>query len=378
MTGELSRIRCGIYTRKSTDHRLDDETNSLVMQREICSAYIQSQRYKNWIEIPDCYDDGGHSGSGLERPALAQLMQDIEVGRIDTIVVYKIDRLTRSLADFVRLMELFDRRKIALVSVSQAFDTSDSMGRMILNILLTFAQFERELIAERIKDSIQTRKRHGKIHGGPVPLGYVRTDDGIEVDQAEAEIVQFIFDKYLEVRRYTPVITAVQEAGMRRSIKKTNKGEERGGTIVTGSQVYSILRNPAYIGEIRGRDKNYPARHKPIIERKTWEAAQILRAERKRRGPHPKRTEHFLAGLLWDDLGRHMKLEIYKTRKQRHAAYVSSNAAWSIKEFRRSYRCKAKELDTSVVAILSEFLGNRGKLRRALRELGVCTTHARY
>ena len=166
------RTRCAIYTRKSTNARLEHEVNSLTMQRETCAAYVASQRYRGWVDIGRLYDDGGHSGSGLERPALAALMHDIEAGEIDTVVVYKIDRLTRSLLDFVRLMEMFDRRNIALVSVSQAFDTSDSMGRMILNVLLTFSQFERELIAERVRDSIRTRKRHGRVHGGMAPFGY--------------------------------------------------------------------------------------------------------------------------------------------------------------------------------------------------------------
>ena len=194
--------RCAIYTRKSTNQRLEHDVNSLVTQREISSAYVKSQQYKGWVELPNRYDDGGHSGSGMDRPALSQLMQDIEAGEIDVVVVYKIDRLTRSLADFVRMIEIFDRRNIALVSISQAFDTSDSMGRMILNVLLTFSQFERELIAERVRDSIRTRKRHGKMHGGLPPFGYVATPEGLKVDEPEAEIVRFIFDEFLRTRRY--------------------------------------------------------------------------------------------------------------------------------------------------------------------------------
>ena len=177
--------RCAIYTRKSTNHLLERDVNSLTTQREICSAYVTSQQYRGWIELPHGYDDGGHSGSRLERPALSNLMRDIEAGSVDTVVIYKIDRLTRSLLDFVRLIEIFDRRGVALVSVSQAFDTSDSMGRMILNVLLTFSQFERELIAERVRDSIRTRKRHGKVHGGLPPFGYVATEDGLEIDESD-------------------------------------------------------------------------------------------------------------------------------------------------------------------------------------------------
>ena len=191
--------RCAIYTRKSTNIRLELEFNSLTTQHEICSAYVASQRYRGWIELDRRYDDGGHSGSGLERPALAVLMHDIEAGEVDTVVVYKIDRLTRSLLDFVRLIEIFDRRGVGLVSVSQAFDTSDSMGRMILNVLLTFSQFERELIAERVRDSIRTRKRHGRVHGGLAPFGYDYRVGVLVVVEAEAENVRFIYRTFLRL-----------------------------------------------------------------------------------------------------------------------------------------------------------------------------------
>lgn len=216
--------RCAIYTRKSTNRLLDRDVNSLTTQREICGAYVKSQQYRGWLELPRHYDDGGHSGSGLDRPALAALMHDIEAGDVDTVVVYKIDRLTRSLIDFVRLVEIFDQRGIALVSVSQAFDTSDSMGRMILNVLLTFSQFERELIAERVRDSIRMRKRHGKVHGGLPPFGYIATDEGLEVEDAEAKIVRFIFDEFLRTKRYTAVMTAVRQAGFCSSVKVSRRG----------------------------------------------------------------------------------------------------------------------------------------------------------
>ncbi|PCG07399.1 hypothetical protein COA17_18575 [Sphingomonas ginsenosidimutans] len=223
--------RCAIYTRKSTNSRLDHEVNSLTTQHEICSAYVASQRYRGWTALPRSYDDGGHSGSGLERPALAALMHDIEAGEIDTVVVYKIDRLTRSLLDFVRLIEIFDRRSIGLVSVSQAFDTTDSMGRMILNVLLTFSQFERELIAERVRDSIRTRKRHGRIHGGLAPFGYEYRDGELEVVEAEAEIVGFIYAAFLRHGTYTAAMTAVREAGFCSSFKTARNGTLGSGLI---------------------------------------------------------------------------------------------------------------------------------------------------
>jgi site-specific DNA recombinase len=363
--------RCAIYTRKSTTHRLEHDVNSLVTQREISSAYIKSQQYKGWVELPQHYDDGGHSGSGLERPALAQLMQDIEAGLVDAVVVYKIDRLTRSLLDFVRLIEMFDRQSITLVSISQAFDTSDSMGRMILNVLLTFSQFERELIAERVRDSIRTRKRHGRIHGGLPPFGYVAGTDGIHIDDAEAEIVRFIFAEFLRTRRYTSVMNAVRAAGYCSTVKLSRRGVPRGGTLMSPGTVYSILRNPIYVGQIRGHNTTYEGVHEPLISEETWKAAQALSEERKKRSPHAKETHHFLAGLLWDDLGRHMLLDLNWQRGRTYCAYVSSNAAWSQIEYRRAYRCNADHLDRTVLAAVCEFLSDRGKFRAALKSLGL-------
>lgn len=363
--------RCAIYTRKSTTRGLAHDVNSLVTQREICSAYIKSQQYKGWVELPQHYDDGGHSGSGLERPALSRLMQDIEAGKVDAVVVYKIDRLTRSLLDFVRLVEMFDRQSITLVSISQAFDTSDSMGRMILNVLLTFSQFERELIAERVRDSIRTRKRHGRIHGGLPPFGYVAEKEGLRVDQAEASIVRFIFAEFLRTRRYTSVMTAVREAGYCSSVKLSRGGLARGGTPMSPGTVYGILRNPIYVGQIRGHGTTYQGVHEPLIGQEIWAAAQALSEERKKHSPHAKETHHFLAGLLWDDLGRHMLLDLNWQRGRTYCAYVSSNAAWSQVEFRRAYRCNADNLDRTVLAAVGDFLSDRGKLRAAFKGLGL-------
>ncbi|WP_374597894.1 recombinase family protein [Sphingosinicella sp.] len=363
--------RCAIYTRKSTNKRLEHDVNSLVTQREISSAYIKSQQYKGWVELPYRYDDGGHSGSGLERPALARLMQDIEAGEIDMVVVYKIDRLTRSLADFVRLIEIFDRRNIALVSISQAFDTSDSMGRMILNVLLTFSQFERELIAERVRDSIRTRKRHGKMHGGLPPFGYIATPDGLKIDNSEAEIVKFIFDEFLRTKRYTQVMTTVRERGLCSSVKYSPRGQPRGGTPISPSTVYGIVQNPMYVGEIRGHDRTYPGKHEPLIAREIWDEAQQICQERKKRKPNNRDTDHFLAGLLWDDLGRHMRLDLNWHCGKSYKTYVSSNAIWSQKQFLRQYRSNADELDAVVLASVAELLSDRIKLRMALRCLGL-------
>lgn len=368
---DFSHRRCAIYTRKSTNRLLEHEVNSLVTQREICAAYVRSQGYRGWFELPETYDDGGHSGSGLERPALARLMTDVEDGLVDTVIVYKIDRLTRSLFDFVRLIEVFDRRSVSLVSVSQAFDTADSMGRMILNVLLTFSQFERELIAERVRDSIRTRKRHGKVHGGLPPFGYVATPKGLVVDAHEAGIVRFAFAEFLRTRRYTAVMKAVRDAGMCSSVKYSSRGVPRGGRAMSPGTVYGILRNPIYVGEIRGHDRNYAGEHEALIDRATWDAAQAIGDERRKRPPGAKDTHHFLAGLLWDELGRHMLLDLNWHRGKTYCAYASSNAMWSQKEYRRAYRANADELEKLVVASTCDFLSDRGRLRKALKGLGL-------
>ncbi len=363
--------RCAIYTRKSTNSRLELEVNSLTTQHEICSAYVASQRYRGWTQLDQRYDDGGHSGSGLERPALAALMHDIEAGEIDIVVVYKIDRLTRSLLDFVRLVEIFDRRSVGLTSVSQAFDTADSMGRMILNVLLTFSQFERELIAERVRDSIRTRKRHGRVHGGLAPFGYDYRDGELQIVEEEAEIVRFIFAKFLDLGTYTAVMTAVREAGMRSSPKSTRSGAVRGGRQMSPGSVYNILRNPIYVGEIRGHGRTWPGRHTPIIGRSTWERACVLAESRARKFPGPLGTEHFLAGILWDDLGRHMLLHLSWMNGHPYHSYVSSNAMWSQAEYLRAYRTRADRLDCLALATLSAFLEERGRLRAALGTHGL-------
>ena len=362
--------RCAIYTRKSTNHLLERDVNSLDIQREICGAYIKSQQYRGWLELPKRYDDANQSGSGLERPALIELMKDIEAGEVDAVVVYKIDRLTRSLFDFVRLVEIFNQHGTTLNSITQAFDTSDSMGRMILNILLTFSQFERELIAERVRDSIRMRKRLGKVHGGLPPFGYVMTQNILRVDEHEAEIVRFIFREFIRTRCYSSVMRTVRDAGLSSSVKYSKHGNVRGGRPISPGSVYSILCNPVYVGEIRGHDGTYPGQHEPIISRETWEAAKLITAERRKKEPLSKHTNHFLAGLLEDDLGRNMLLTI-DSKRGRDFYYASRNAAWSQSEYRRAYRSHASRLEGLILASVSEFLCDRGKLRQALKTLGL-------
>lgn len=371
MESDTVAVRCAIYTRKSTGNRLESAVNSLTTQREVCSAYIRSQEYKAWVELPDRYDDGGQTGSNLERPALAALMGDIEKGKIDTVVVYKIDRLTRSLVDFVRLVDLFEQRKITLVSISQAFDTSDSMGRMVLNILLTFSQFEREMIGERVRESLRARKRHGKIHGGMPPFGYRVENDTLIVDEHEASIVRFIFDEFIKTERYNAVQNAIDKNGFVSSIKHLRKGGKRGGTPVSSSVVYAVLRNPIYIGEIRGHDGNHAGHHEALIPRDVWEKAQRIAQTRLRPKPNSKGTGHFLASLLRDELGRTMYLDIQRPSGQVHTYYSSTDASWTRQRHIKAYRTHAGRFDKLIKAALADFLCDRVRLRDALKELGL-------
>lgn len=371
MSNDSPVKRCAIYTRKSTTNRLDAEMNSLETQREVCSAYVTSQKYKSWVELPKRYDDGGRSGSDLDRPALADLMEDIEQGKIDIVVVYKIDRLTRSLVDFVRLVDLFEQRFITLVSISQAFDTSDSMGRMVLNILLTFSQFEREMIGERVRDSLRARKRHGKIHGGKPPLGYRVVDDALVIDDHEAKIVRFIFAEFLRTERYLAVQRAVEHRGFVSSVKPLRKGGTRGGVPISPAIVHSVLQNPVYVGEIRGHDGNYRGQHVPIIAREIWTAAEKLTRARKKPEPHAKDTAHFLAGLLHDELGRRMYLDVQRKAGKTFTFYASVDAQWSRNQYLRAYRCHAARFDALILATLCELLSDRTRLRGALKLLGI-------
>lgn len=363
--------RCAIYARKSTSQRLDLEINSIETQRDICAAYIKSQRYKGWVELPQRYDDGGHSGSGLDRPALSRLMQDIEAGEVDLVILYKVDRLTRSLNDFVRLIEIFDRHGVSFVSISQAFDTSDSMGRMILNVLLTFSQFERELNADRVRDSVRARKRHGKWPGGMAPFGYELDGTRLRVLEEEAAIVRFVFAEFLRTGTYIATSRAAEAAGLYTTVKYTKTGKRRGGLPLTSGLIHCILRNPIYVGEIRGDGETYLGEHEPIISRQTWEAAEALSATRIKPVPHRKQTNHFLAGLLWDDLGRHMLLHADHWGERRYFSYMSSNAYWSQRHRLKAYRAGAERLDQLVIASVADFLGDRRRLRSAMKDLGV-------
>src|SRR6266581_6983631 len=274
-TVERKVFRCAIYTRKSTEHNLDLAFNSLDAQREACEAYIKSQTPEGWRLVPDHYDDGAFSGASLDRPAVQKLLADIHARQIDTVVVYKVDRLTRSLADFAKLIELFDSHAVSFVSVTQSFNTSSSMGRLTLNVLLSFAQFERELIGERVRDKIAASKRKGLWVGGPVPLGYAAVDKKIVVVAAEAEAVRTIFARYLQLGSIRALAEELDRQGIRSKPRRLSNGRTIGGGRFGVGALAHLLKNRFYIGEVVYRGEVHRGQQEPILESGLFEAVQV-------------------------------------------------------------------------------------------------------
>jgi site-specific DNA recombinase len=271
---QKKRLRCAIYTRKSSEEGLEQEFNSLDAQREACEAYIKSQKSEGWSALTLRYDDGGYSGGNLDRPALLQLLRDIKGHKIDVVVVYKIDRLTRSLMDFSKIVEVFDAHKVSFVSVTQQFNTTTSMGRLTLNVLLSFAQFEREVTGERIRDKIAASKQKGMWMGGNVPFGYDAKDRTLIIKAGEDETVRTIFRLYLELGNVRLVEAKAKELGIRSKVRLGTKGRAQGNAAFSRGYIYKILSNPIYAGLIAHRGKTYPGQHEAIIDRKTWERVQ--------------------------------------------------------------------------------------------------------
>ncbi len=272
-------VRCAVYTRKSTEEGLDSDFNSLDAQREAGEAYVASQRNEGWMLLPDRYDDGGFSGGSLERPAVQRLLRDVEARRIDCVVVYKVDRLSRSLLDFSKLVELFDRHKVSFVSVTQHFNTTDSMGRLTLNILLSFAQFEREIITERIRDKIAAAKKKGKRCGGMPLLGYDLVNGKLEVNPAEAKLVRHIFDSFLRIGSPTILARQLNEQGHGTKTWTTRKGKERKGGPWNKAHLYRLFHNRTYLGQVTHKGNAYRGEHAAIIPQELWDKAHSILAK---------------------------------------------------------------------------------------------------
>ncbi|WP_244427591.1 recombinase family protein [Bartonella queenslandensis] len=292
--------RCAIYTRKSTEEGLDMEFNSLDAQREACESYISSQKHEGWLQLPDNYNDGGFTGGNMERPALKRLIDDIKSGLIDTVIVYKVDRLSRSLTDFAKLIELFDDHKVSFVSVTQQFNTTTSMGRLTLNILLSFAQFEREVIGERIRDKLAASKRKGMWMGGVTPMGYVVKNRELVVEPNEAEGVRKIFDLFLMTNSPMQMVKMLPQMGVVSKQRTAKNGRIIGGTALDKGALYKILQNPIYIGKIKHKEQLYDGRHPALIDMDKWNKVRtLMQANTINRGVMTRRkSKAILMGLL--------------------------------------------------------------------------------
>jgi len=324
MSSSPKILRCAIYTRKSTEHGLELEFNSLDAQREACEAYIKSQASLGWKVLPQQYDDAAFSGGNLERPALKQLLIDIEAGKVDVVVVYKIDRLTRSLADFAKLVEAFDARSISFVAVTQQFNTTTSMGRLTLNVLLSFAQFERELASERVRDKIAASRAKGKWTGGTIPFGYRTENKKLVVDQPEAKIVRYIFKRYLELGSFEPLVLDLDQQRIRGRARKI-KGKLNVASRFTYGPLAYLLNNRVYLGEVSHKGKWHAGEHEGIVDIKLFDNVQgHLNSNAITRKNRRTESGALLMGKLFDDRGNRMSPSFSTKHGVRYRFYVSA------------------------------------------------------
>src|SRR5262245_4016489 len=360
-------LRCAVYTRKSTEHNLDLEFNSLDAQREACEAYIKSQAHEGWRLIPDRFDDGAFSGASLDRPALQRLLSDVRSGHIDIIVVYKVDRLTRSLADFAKLVELFDQHSVSFVSVTQSFNTTSSMGRLTLNVLLSFAQFEREVIGERVRDKIAASKRKGIWVGGPVPLGYASIKKKLVVVPEEAETVRLIFQRYLELGSIRTLMADLDRKGVRTRSQLLADGQSRGGIRFGVGPLAHLLQNRLYVGEIFYREAVHAGEHEPIVDRKLFEAVQArLAHSAAARKLRFNSSPAILTGRIFDDRGNRMTPTHTNKRGARYRYYVSHAIMQGRNQEAGSVnRVPAPEVENAVVSAVRKHLAVVGSGERS-------------
>ena len=340
----VRKTRCAIYTRKSTDEGLDKEFNTLDAQRDACSSYIASQRHEGWIEVPDYYDDGGFSGGTLERPALRRLLADIQAGRVDVVVVYKIDRLSRALMDFAKLVEVFDANGTTFVSVTQSFNTTTSMGRLTLNILLSFAQFEREVIGERIRDKFAASRARGMWMGGKVPLGYRVEARKLIVVEDEAKQVRCIFERFLVLRSATRLAHELRGQGV----------HSKTGATINKGYLYRVLANRTYLGEATHKGKVYPGEHAAIVTQDLWDRARAIMQISPRTRANGNRTQSpaLLKGLLFGLDGRALSPTHSRKGGKQYRYYVAQEV---LKDEANQHpdivrRISAAEIEAAVLA----------------------------
>ena len=383
--GRAKRLRCAIYTRKSSDEGLEQEFNSLHAQREACEAFITSQRHEGWHVLSAHYDDGGFSGGTMDRPALQRLLADIGAGKVDVVVVYKIDRLTRSLFDFAKIVEAFDAKGVSFVSITQQFNTTTSMGRLTLNVLLSFAQFEREVIAERVRDKIAASKQKGMWMGGTVPLGYDAVNRKLRINSEEAKTVRLLFELYLKLGSVRRLEEECKRLGLRTKLRTLLDGRQCGGTAFSRGHLYLIISNPIYIGRIPHKGNSYEGEHEAIIDAETWDKvqAQLAMNAGRKRGRASSKHPSLLAGLLFTaegvpftpshavNHGRRYRYyverplltpEAEKGKVRRASAERSGNGVQT-----KGWRLPAHEIEQLVLKRVAAFLGDRGALLDALR-----------
>jgi site-specific DNA recombinase len=373
----VKSVRCAIYTRVSTEQGLDQEFNSLDAQYEAASAYIKSQAHAGWTLIRSRYDDGGYSGGSTDRPDLQRLLDDIRARKIDVIVVYKVDRLTRSLADFAKLVELFDAHGVSFVSVTQQFNTTTSMGRLTLNVLLSFAQFEREVTSERIRDKIAASKRKGLWVGGNLPLGYEMKDGKIAVVEEEAELVRSIFRRYLELGSVNELLRDLRERNIRTKTRRLSTGATRGGIPFGRGALYYLLSNHFYIGEVKYKNEILPGEQPSIMDRALFDAVrQKSLAQWSHRTVVRNKSDHLLAGLLFDDAGHRMVPTHATKAGVRYRYYVSTPVLHGEAKTASAgsvARVPAADIEDVIIKSLNEHLAaNQGTSTTSALRLGDC------
>ena len=365
------RLRCAIYTRKSSDEGLEQAFNSLDAQREACAAFVLSQKHEGWSVLPTLYDDGGYSGGTLDRPALQRLLADIADAKVDVVVVYKIDRLTRSLFDFAKIVEAFDARGVSFVSITQQFNTTTSMGRLTLNVLLSFAQFEREVAGERIRDKIAASKKKGMWMGGLPPLGYDVRDRKLVVNEEEAQTVLHIFRRYVELRSVRALKAELDAAGIRSKRRTFADGTVYGGHKLSRGALYLMLQNRIYRGEITHKGNAYPGEHKAIVDKALWDKVQAVLAENRidRTTGADAKYPSLLAGLVFDDSGERLTPTHAVKKGTRYRYYVSKSLiTGTAKDHSQGRRIPAGNLEGLVIGRLRAFLADEGALLSAISD----------
>jgi site-specific DNA recombinase len=363
------RVRCAIYTRKSSDEGLEQAFNSLDAQREACTAFILSQKHEGWTVLPAQYDDGGYSGGTMERPALKRLLADIEASQVDVVVVYKVDRLTRALSDFAKLVEVFDRRGVSFVSITQQFNTTTSMGRLTLNVLLSFAQFEREVIGERVRDKIAASKKKGMWMGGMPPLGYDVKDRKLVVNKTEARTIVDIYRRYLVLKSVRDLHDELAGAGIRSKRRVRPDGTTYGGQKIARGALYLMLQNRIYRGEITHKGKSYPGEQPAIIDQPLWDEVQAVLAQNRVERATGARTKYpsLLGGFVFDATGERLTPTYAIKKGTRYRYYVSSSLVREARGNRAGgWRLPAGDLEGLVISRLRNFFADPAALLDAV------------